>query len=105
MPRIALAMSLAALLAACGAPAAVSEGVAHLRCPPCPSGQVCVVDPRHPCQPGLAPCAAVCVTPVFCGGIAGIPCPAGQTCVDDPRDDCNPWSGGADCGGLCAPAQ
>ncbi|HEU4383838.1 MAG TPA: hypothetical protein VFR85_10115 [Anaeromyxobacteraceae bacterium] len=104
MARIALATLLAALLAACGAPAAMSEGLARLRCPPCPSGQVCVVDPRHPCQPGAA-CAAVCVTPVFCGGIAGFPCPAGQTCVDDPRDDCDPRSGGADCGGLCAPAH
>jgi hypothetical protein len=41
----------------------------------------------------------------FCGGIAGIRCPAGQNCVDDPTDSCDPAHGGADCGGICVPAN
>ena len=109
MARIAIATSLlAALAAACsgspvrtdGLEGAPCGGLAGLQCPP---GQVCVDDPRDACSPAVD-CASVCVTPVFCGGIAGIPCPAGRTCVDDPRDDCAP-PGGADCGGLCAPAE
>jgi hypothetical protein len=81
---------------------AACAGIAGLGCP---TGQVCVDDPRDACEWGLgADCAGVCVTPRFCGGIAAIPCPGGQTCVDDPRDDCTPPTG-ADCGGLCAPAR
>ncbi len=105
MARIGLATSfLAALLAGCGGSMAQSDGLlARLSCPPCPLGLVCVDDPRDACNPAVADCPGICVTPVFCGGIAAIPCPAGQTCVDDPRDDCVPPSG-ADCSGLCAPA-
>ena len=47
---------------------------------------------------------------VSCGGITGKPCPSvvgskPLQCVDDPRDNCDPASGGADCGGLCVPAN
>jgi hypothetical protein len=102
MPRIVLAtLVLAALLAACGGSVRENRG-ALVRCPPCPTGSVCVDDPRDGCDPTVAVCAGVCVTPVFCGGIGGVPCPAGQVCVDDPRDDCAPPHG-ADCSGLCAP--
>lgn len=95
----------AALLAGCGGSVAKTNGgLTGLSCPPCPSGQVCVDDPRDACDPVGARCPGVCVTPVFCGGIAAIPCPPGQTCVDDPRDDCAPPHG-ADCGGLCAPGR
>ncbi|KAH8902135.1 hypothetical protein BR93DRAFT_854725, partial [Coniochaeta sp. PMI_546] len=68
---------------------------------PCPSGQICIDDPyRSGC--GMA-CDApgICVTPVFCGGFAGLRCKDGKKCVEDPRDDCDPKSGGADCGGIC----
>jgi hypothetical protein len=104
MARTAFAtLLLAAVLAGCGGPMTRSDGVpARVACPPCPSGQVCVDDPRDACDPAVAVCPGTCVTPVFCGGIGGVLCPAGQTCVDDPRDDCVP-SHGADCGGLCAP--
>ena len=40
-----------------------------------------------------------------CGGIRGLACGVGETCVDDPRDTCDPNNGGADCGGLCKPAD
>ena len=40
-----------------------------------------------------------------CGGIRGLACAEGETCVDDPRDTCDPNNGGADCGGLCKPAD
>lgn len=43
--------------------------------------------------------------PTQCGGIAGLPCEPGETCVDDPNDDCDPNNGGADCGGICVPAE
>ncbi len=41
----------------------------------------------------------------FCGGFANLPCPEGQECADDPNDGCDPANGGADCGGICVPAQ
>jgi hypothetical protein len=106
MARITLAAFLvAASLTGCGGGStAQTDGRARLSCPPCPSGQVCVDDPRDACNPVVAECRAICVTAVSCGGIAAIPCPAGQTCVDDPRDDCVSPPG-ADCGGLCAPAR
>lgn len=106
MARIPLATLLAAaLLAACGGPVAQNRGgLAGLSCPPCPTGSVCVDDPRDACHPATAICPGTCVTPVFCGGIAAIPCPPGQVCVDDPRDDCAPPHG-ADCSGLCAPGK
>ncbi len=105
MPRIALVtVFFAALLAGCGGSMAESDGrLARPSCPPCPTGLVCVDDPRDACNSAVADCSGICVITVFCGGIGAIPCPAGQTCVDDPRDDCAPPSG-ADCGGLCAPA-
>jgi hypothetical protein len=43
--------------------------------------------------------------PQFCGGFANLPCPDGQMCVDAPDDGCSPDNGGADCGGICVPAQ
>lgn len=43
--------------------------------------------------------------PIACGGFAGLECPDGLVCVDDPDDDCDPKHGGADCGGICEPAQ
>lgn len=69
-------------------------------CTPCPDGTFAC--PHSECRDGM--CALLidaCVTPGFCGGIAGFPCPPGSTCVDDPRDDCDPTTGGADCGGMC----
>jgi hypothetical protein len=52
------------------------------------------------------PNSCSCVDNPFCGGIANIPCsdPNFPRCIDDPRDTCDPASGGADCGGICAPA-
>lgn len=41
----------------------------------------------------------------MCGGIAGIPCPDGYTCIDNPGDGCDPNAGGADCSGICVPAD
>lgn len=67
----------------------------------CPDDQICIDDPyAHGC--GMAcDMPGICVTPVFCGGFAGIQCEGGKTCVDDPRDNCDPKNGGADCGGIC----
>jgi hypothetical protein len=46
-----------------------------------------------------------CPEPAACGGIAGLSCAPGFQCVDDPTDDCVPEKGGADCPGLCKPAN
>jgi hypothetical protein len=41
-----------------------------------------------------------------CGGFAGIACDEGEECIDDPSDDCELTAqGGADCGGICVPAE
>lgn len=40
-----------------------------------------------------------------CGGFAVLPCPDGFVCVDDPSDSCDPELGGADCSGVCIPAD
>jgi hypothetical protein len=105
MARITPATFLvAAALTGCGGGSTQTDGYARLLCPPCPSSQVCVDDPRDACNPAVAECSAICVTALSCGGNAAIACPAGQTCVDDLRDDCvSPPR--ADCGGLCAPAR
>ncbi|GAB1313754.1 hypothetical protein MFIFM68171_03964 [Madurella fahalii] len=68
----------------------------------CPEAdQLCIDDPyANGC--GMAcDLPGICVTPVFCGGFAGIQCEDGKMCIDDPRDDCDPMNGGADCGGIC----
>lgn len=67
----------------------------------CPEGQICVDDPYAGGCGMACDMPGICVTPVFCGGIAGIPCKDGKKCVDDPTDDCDPLNGGADCGGIC----
>ena len=67
----------------------------------CAEGEICMDNP-YVSGCGLAcDMPGICVTPVFCGGFAGIPCKDGKICVDDPRDDCSPTTGGADCSGLC----
>lgn len=58
----------------------------------CANGQCTVVFPTCPQAPA-------------CGGIAGTACKPGYECVDDPSDNCDPKNGGADCGGLCQPAE
>jgi hypothetical protein len=43
---------------------------------------------------------------VACGGFAGLKCPdAAMDCIDNPNDECDPANGGADCIGMCVPAQ
>ena len=114
MERIALATFLA-LLAACGGPAALGEGMSQK--PPCPPeacGPVLGM-PNWTCSDGslggpTGRCLALpqggCGWEVrwcqgsACAGVAGLACPAGQVCVDDPRDACV-WGAGADCAGVC----
>ncbi|KAK0609569.1 hypothetical protein B0T17DRAFT_594069 [Bombardia bombarda] len=68
----------------------------------CPNAdQICMDDPRSGGCGMACDAPGICVTPVFCGGFAGIQCASNRLCVDDPRDDCDPSNGGADCGGLC----
>jgi hypothetical protein len=91
-------------------PAGVGECSSDAECPvlraPC---SVCADGstscPKSTCQNGactvvLKPCPEL----PACGGIAGLPCEPGFECTDDPGDDCDPATG-ADCGGVCVPAE
>lgn len=115
MQRSALLTSLAALLAACAEPAALSDGLGQgLQCPPqacgpalgmpnwqCPDGSLagptgrCLALPQGGCGWEVRWCPAA-----QCAGIAGLGCPDRQVCVDDPRDSCD-WAVDVDCAGVC----
>lgn len=85
-------------------PAPPSCGVDGQDCGP---GFTCVEDPADVCD-GADACSRICVPDgeglPRCGGFAGEECPPGYVCIDDPGDDCEP-DGGADCGGVCTPAE
>ena len=91
----------------CASPNACG-GIAGWVCKP---GYDCVDTPGDDCDPSTgADCPGICVPtpppgPPRCAGFTGETCPEGFECVDDPSDDCDPKNGGADCGGLCQPAE
>lgn len=41
----------------------------------------------------------------FCGGVGNIPCPTGSVCQENKTGHCDSERGGADCGGICVPAE
>ncbi len=75
----------------------------------CKAGYVCADDPTDACDPAAndSVCNRACVLEDAtrrCDGIAGAVCPEGFKCVDDPSDMCDAATG-ADCGGVCEPAE
>jgi len=89
-----VALLCAALGSACASrtPQSPNPSCASIRCD---SDLVCIEVPEN----GLP----TCVLPMSCGGFTGTLCGKGYRCVDDPRDGCSVETGGADCGGICAP--